>query len=88
MLSEQEIRVAIDDAFGADTPRTIELHPSGAAAIAIHPGDQFVAIESTATQDEWGVSVNPSPESAFTGHDTAVPTLVEALRSAQDAVRA
>lgn len=86
-ISRQEIEQAVDDAFGADVPRTVTVHPSGAVSLVITAGQRVVVIDGTASQTEWGVSVDPSDEAAFTGHAETTASLAEALRTAHASVR-
>jgi hypothetical protein len=82
IVSQRDIEQAIDDAFGADTPRTTTVHQSGAIGIVIRPADHFIVIDGTATQTEWGISVDPDDADAFTGHSVTAPSFAEALRAA------
>lgn len=82
VVSQQEIEQAIDDAFGADTPRVTTMHQSGAVGIVIRPGEHVIVIDGTATQTEWGISVDPDDADAFTGHSASAASFAEALRTA------
>jgi hypothetical protein len=81
-VSRQDIDQAIDGAFGPGTPRTVTMHDSGAVSIVIKVAGRIVLIDGTATQTEWGISVDPEDEAAFTGHPESAASLTDALRTA------
>ena len=87
-VSQQEIEQAIDEAFGADTRRVVTMHQSGAVGIVIRPTDHVIVIDGTATQTEWGISVDAGDDDAFTGHADTAPSFQEALRAAYTTLHA
>ncbi|NEA30601.1 hypothetical protein [Streptomyces sp. SID13031] len=80
-VSQHDIGQAIDETFGAGTPRTVTVHSSGAVSIVLRAAERVVLIDGTST--EWGVSVDPSDDEAFTGHSVTVASFAEALRTAR-----
>jgi hypothetical protein len=86
-VSRQDIEQAIDDAFGAGTPRTVNVHPSGAVSIVIRAAERVIVIDGAATHTEWGISVDPEEEGAFSGHPVTVTSLADALSTAHATIR-
>jgi hypothetical protein len=86
-VSQQDIDQAIDDTFGADTPRTVTVHPSGAVSIVIRAAQRVIVIDGTATHSEWGISIDPDDEAAFSGHPVTVTSFADALRTAHATIR-
>jgi hypothetical protein len=86
-MSQQDIEQAIDGTFGVEAPRTVDIHPSGAVSIVVRAAERVIVIDGSATQDEWGVSIDPEDEAAFTGHPVTVTSLAEALLTAHASIR-
>lgn len=86
-VSRQDIEQAIDGVFGADTPRSVTVHPSGAVSLVVRAAGRVIVIDGTATNTEWGLSIDPDDEAAFTGHPTTVKSLAEALQTAHANIR-
>lgn len=85
-VSRQDIDQAIDGAFGPGTPRTVTMHDSGAVSIVIKAAERVILIDGTPTHTEWGISVDPDDEAAFTGHSETAASLTDALRTAHTTI--
>lgn len=86
-VSRQDVEQAIDDTFGAGTPRTVTVYSSGAVSIVIRAGERVIVIDGAATHTEWGISVDPEDEGAFSGHPVTVTSLADALNTAHTTIR-
>ena len=82
-----DIDQAIDETFGAGTPRTVTVHSSGAVSIVISVAERVIMIDGTASHTEWGISVDPDDSAAFSGHPETATSLADALRTAHAAIR-
>ena len=82
-----DIDQAIDETFGAGTPRTVTVHSSGAVSIVISVAERVIMIDGTASHTEWGISVDPDDSAAFSGHPETTTSLADALRTAHAAIR-
>jgi hypothetical protein len=82
-----DIDQAINETFGAGTPRTVTVHSSGAVSIVIRVAEHVVVIDGTAAHTEWGISIDPEDEAAFSGHPETAASLADALRTAHATIR-
>ncbi|SNQ48030.1 conserved hypothetical protein [Frankia canadensis] len=73
--------------LGEDIATTIESFPSGAVVIDVRAADRHAAIAGRPGAAEWGVSVDPSPEQAFTGYEHIVASAEAAFTLIRDAFR-
>ncbi len=73
--------------LGEDVEATVESFPSGAVAIGIRAGERHAAIAGKPAAQEWGVSVDPPPEQAFTGFELVVASAEAAFAAVRDAFR-
>ncbi|MCK9923593.1 hypothetical protein MXD61_17245 [Frankia sp. AgPm24] len=71
--------------LGADIVTTIESFPSGAVTIDIRAGDRHASIAGRPAAAEWGVSIDPPPEQAFTGYEQVAPSVEAAFTLVRDA---
>jgi hypothetical protein len=51
---------------------------SGAVSIVIRAARRVIVIDGMATNTEWGISIDPDDEAAFSGHPVTVPALADA----------
>lgn len=73
--------------LGEDIVTTIESFPSGAVAMDVWAGGRHATVAGSPAIEEWGVSVEPPPDQAFTGFERVVASAEAAFAVVRDAFR-
>ncbi|MGW1839613.1 hypothetical protein [Streptomyces sp. NPDC002067] len=73
----EAIQAAVRQTFGPGVDSDVTVHDSGAVSLTLRTAGHVATIDGRA--DQWGVSIDPTEEQAFTGHETVTGSLAEAL---------
>lgn len=82
-MTANNLDAQIDAVFSPQTSRETRTFPSGAVSIVIRERAHTAVIDGGA-DGEWGVSIDPSDDTAMAGHDSVTTSLAEALTIARE----
>jgi hypothetical protein len=77
-VNESQINKTIGTILGDSKTAEVTLLPSGAVSIIVRSGIHAAVIDGREGH-EWGVSIDPTEDHAFVGHDQAAASLEDAL---------